>query len=128
MLATEPMYQAQRDKRMVLPTLKKDDDVAWWVDSGATMHYSKLKLNYNKSMIKRFRTDKGGEYMDTLVPNKRNKITPYELQTKRKHKLTYLRVWGCREAVRLFDPKLKTLGHRGIECIFVGYAEHSKAY
>ncbi|GJW28897.1 zinc finger, CCHC-type containing protein [Tanacetum coccineum] len=36
-------------------------------------------------------------------------------------------VWGCRAAVRLPDPKLKSLGKRGIECIFVGYAEHSKA-
>nr|GEY25074.1 zinc finger, CCHC-type [Tanacetum cinerariifolium] len=35
---------------------------------------------------------------------------------------------GCREVVRLPDPKLKTLGERGIECIFVGYAEHSKAF
>ncbi|GJX32686.1 reverse transcriptase zinc-binding domain-containing protein, partial [Tanacetum coccineum] len=30
--------------------------------------------------------------------------------------------------VRLPDPKLKTLGERGIECIFVVYAEHSKAF
>ncbi|GJV84943.1 retrotransposon protein, putative, ty1-copia subclass, partial [Tanacetum coccineum] len=30
--------------------------------------------------------------------------------------------------VRLRDPKLKTLGERDIECIFVGYAEHSKAF
>ncbi|GKC58580.1 zinc finger, CCHC-type containing protein, partial [Tanacetum coccineum] len=30
--------------------------------------------------------------------------------------------------VRLLDPKLKTLGERGIKCIFVGYAEHSKAF
>ncbi|GJW78404.1 zinc finger, CCHC-type containing protein [Tanacetum coccineum] len=30
--------------------------------------------------------------------------------------------------VRLPDPKLKTLGERGIEYIFVGYAEHSKAF
>nr|GEY50533.1 zinc finger, CCHC-type [Tanacetum cinerariifolium] len=36
-------------------------------------------------------------------------------------------VWGCRAVVRLLDPKLKALGERGIECIFVGYAEHSKA-
>ncbi|GJV57412.1 zinc finger, CCHC-type containing protein [Tanacetum coccineum] len=42
--------------------------------------------------------------------------------------LNYLRVWGCRAVVRLPDPKLKTLGERGIECIFVGYAEHSKAF
>ncbi|GKA32112.1 zinc finger, CCHC-type containing protein [Tanacetum coccineum] len=30
--------------------------------------------------------------------------------------------------VRLPDPKLKTLGERGIECIFVRYAKHSKAF
>ncbi|GKE51296.1 zinc finger, CCHC-type containing protein, partial [Tanacetum coccineum] len=30
--------------------------------------------------------------------------------------------------VRLPDPKLITLGERGIECIFVGYAEHSNAF
>ncbi|GJZ94362.1 zinc finger, CCHC-type containing protein [Tanacetum coccineum] len=35
---------------------------------------------------------------------------------------------GCKAVVRLLDPKLKTLGERGIECIFVGYVEHSKAF
>ncbi|GJT98488.1 zinc finger, CCHC-type containing protein [Tanacetum coccineum] len=35
---------------------------------------------------------------------------------------------ASRTVVRLFDPKLKTLGERGIECIFVGYDEHSKAF
>ncbi|GJT05844.1 zinc finger, CCHC-type containing protein [Tanacetum coccineum] len=30
--------------------------------------------------------------------------------------------------VRLPDPKLKTLGERGIECIFVGNADHFKAF
>ncbi|GKF39880.1 hypothetical protein Tco_0119941, partial [Tanacetum coccineum] len=33
-----------------------------------------------------------------------------------------------RAVVRLPDPKLKTLGERGIECIFFGYAKHSKAF
>ncbi|GJS57918.1 zinc finger, CCHC-type containing protein [Tanacetum coccineum] len=33
-----------------------------------------------------------------------------------------------REIVRLPDPKLKTLGERGVKCIFVGYVEHSKAF
>ncbi|GJX57724.1 zinc finger, CCHC-type containing protein [Tanacetum coccineum] len=141
------------------------------------------------SLIKRFRTDKGGKYMDTLyfqsvgiihemtapytpqqnviskrknrvlkemvnsmlsysglsqgfwgevmlttcyllnrVPDKSNKMTPYELWTKKKPNLNYLRVWGCRAVVRLLDLKLKTLGEKGIECIFVGYAEHSKAF
>ncbi|GKE34325.1 zinc finger, CCHC-type containing protein, partial [Tanacetum coccineum] len=39
---------------------------------------------------------------------------------------TESRVLGV--VVRLPDPKLKTLGKRGIECIFVGYAKHSKAF
>nr|GEU88502.1 zinc finger, CCHC-type [Tanacetum cinerariifolium] len=38
------------------------------------------------------------------------------------------KVWGCRAVVRLPNPKLKNLGERGIKCIFVGYAEHSKAF
>ncbi|GJS35841.1 zinc finger, CCHC-type containing protein [Tanacetum coccineum] len=37
--------------------------------------------------------------------------------------------WGeAMAVVRLSDPKLKTLGERGIECIFVGYTKHSKAF
>ncbi|GJY76840.1 zinc finger, CCHC-type containing protein [Tanacetum coccineum] len=93
------------------------------------------------ALIKRFTTDKGGLsqgfcgeamliacYLLNRVPNKRNRITPYELWTKRKPNLNYLRVWGCRAVVRLPDLKLKTLGKRGVECIFVGYAEHSKAF
>ncbi|GJR33131.1 zinc finger, CCHC-type containing protein [Tanacetum coccineum] len=39
-----------------------------------------------------------------------------------------LEIVVLRAVVRLPDPKLKTLGERGIECIFVGYAEHSKAF
>ncbi|GJZ13020.1 zinc finger, CCHC-type containing protein [Tanacetum coccineum] len=110
--------------------------------------YSKLKLNYNKGLRSK---DSGligevstwilglsqgfwGEamlktcYLLNRIPNKRNMITHYELWTKRKPNLNYLRVWGCRVVFRLPDPKLKTLGERGIECIFVGYVEHSKAF
>ncbi|GJV69391.1 zinc finger, CCHC-type containing protein [Tanacetum coccineum] len=35
---------------------------------------------------------------------------------------------ACMAVVRLPDPKQKTLGEKGIDCIFVGYAKHSKAY
>nr|GEY16569.1 zinc finger, CCHC-type [Tanacetum cinerariifolium] len=38
------------------------------------------------------------------------------------------KIYGCRAVVRLPDPKLKTLSERGIECIFVRYVEHSKAF
>ncbi|GKA29249.1 zinc finger, CCHC-type containing protein [Tanacetum coccineum] len=66
------------------------------------------------SLIKRFRTDRGGEYMDTLY------FQSVGLSQG---------LWGETMAVvRLPDPKLKILGEIGIECIFVGYAEHSKAF
>nr|GEZ73747.1 zinc finger, CCHC-type [Tanacetum cinerariifolium] len=35
---------------------------------------------------------------------------------------------ASRAVVKLPDPKLKTLDEKGIECIFVGYAENSKAF
>ncbi|GKB58576.1 zinc finger, CCHC-type containing protein [Tanacetum coccineum] len=35
---------------------------------------------------------------------------------------------ASRAVVRLHDSKLKTLGKRGMECIFVGYVEHSNAF
>nr|KAJ0221579.1 hypothetical protein LSAT_V11C200099630 [Lactuca sativa] len=62
------------------------------------------------------------------TPNKRSKSTPYELWCKKVPNLSYLKVWGCRAVVRLTEPKRKTLGERGIDYIFIGYAEHSKAY
>ncbi|GJS25662.1 zinc finger, CCHC-type containing protein [Tanacetum coccineum] len=47
------------------------------------------------------------------------------IDTRRKLR-TESRVLGT--VVRLPDPKLKTFGERDIECIFVGYAKHSKAF
>src|ERR1044072_1281667 len=67
-------------------------------------------------------------YILNRVPNKRNKMTPYELWKKRKPNLNYLRVWGCREIVKVPEPKRKKLGEKGVECVFLGYAENSKAY
>ncbi|KAK1407693.1 hypothetical protein QVD17_39315 [Tagetes erecta] len=62
------------------------------------------------------------------IPNKRTKVTSYELWCKKAPNLSYLRVWGCRAVVRLTEPKIRTLGERGIDCIFIGYAEHSPVY
>ncbi|GKA88615.1 zinc finger, CCHC-type containing protein [Tanacetum coccineum] len=99
---------------------------------------------------KRFRTDMGGEYMDTLyfqyVSIIHEMTAPYTPQqngiSKRKNRvlkemvnstLSYSGMsqgfWSKAMAVvRLPDLKLKTLGEKGIKCIFVGYAEHSKAF
>ena len=35
---------------------------------------------------------------------------------------------GLSSSLRLTEPKKKNLGERGIDCIFIGYAEHSRAY
>ncbi|GJT90859.1 hypothetical protein Tco_1079704 [Tanacetum coccineum] len=63
-------------------------------------------------------TDRGGEYMDTLYFQSFGIIhettAPYTLQ----------KMGSCKNP----DPKLKTLGERGIECIFVEYVEHSKTF
>ncbi|KAJ9547314.1 hypothetical protein OSB04_019857 [Centaurea solstitialis] len=67
-------------------------------------------------------------YVLNRVPNKRNKTTPYELWFKRTPGLNYFRIWGCRAVVKLTEPKRSALGERGVDCIFIGYAEHSKAY
>nr|KAJ0210442.1 hypothetical protein LSAT_V11C400201490 [Lactuca sativa] len=67
-------------------------------------------------------------YILNRTPNKRSKNTPYELWCKKVPNLSYLKVWGCRAVVRLTEPKTKTFGERGIDSIFIGYVEHSKAY
>nr|GEY70177.1 zinc finger, CCHC-type [Tanacetum cinerariifolium] len=78
---------------------------------------TEVKLQ-QESLIKRFRTDRGGEYIDTLYFQSVGII----------HETTALYSTTKWTVVMLPDPKLKTLGEKGIECIFVGYAEHSKAF
>ncbi|GJR39554.1 zinc finger, CCHC-type containing protein [Tanacetum coccineum] len=95
-------------------------------------------------------TDRGGEYYDPVIFQFVGIIhettAPYTPQqngvAKRKNRalkemvnsmLSYSGFsegfWGeAMAVVRLSGPKRKTLGEKGIDCIFVGYAEHSKAY
>ncbi|GJR25085.1 zinc finger, CCHC-type containing protein [Tanacetum coccineum] len=100
---------------------------------------TKVELQ-QESPIKKFKTDRGGEYIDTLYFHSVGIIhemtAPYTPQQngiyERKNRVlkemvnSMLSYSGL--IVRLPDPKLKTLGERDIECIFVGYAEHSKAF
>ncbi|GJY11896.1 zinc finger, CCHC-type containing protein [Tanacetum coccineum] len=67
-------------------------------------------------------------YILNRVPSKRSIKTPYELWNRRTPKLDYLRIWGCRAIVRLPESKKRKLRDKGIECIFLGYAQNSKAY
>ncbi|GJV86926.1 zinc finger, CCHC-type containing protein [Tanacetum coccineum] len=77
-------------------------------------------------LIKRFKTGRGGEYMDTLYfqyVGIIHEMTP--LYTPQQNGISERKI---EEVVRLPDSKLKNLGERGIQCIFVRYAEHSKAF
>jgi hypothetical protein len=67
-------------------------------------------------------------YILNRIPQKKSKVTPYELWKKRKFNLNYFKVWGCRAIVRLHEPKIRKLGQRNIEYIFLGYAQCSKGY
>jgi hypothetical protein len=67
-------------------------------------------------------------YILDRVPSIRSHNTPYELWNKRPPTLNYLRIWGCQAIVRLPESKKRKLGDKGIECIFLGYAQNSKAY
>ncbi|GJX53967.1 putative reverse transcriptase domain-containing protein, partial [Tanacetum coccineum] len=146
----EPMDRAQRDLRM-------DDDVAWWVDFEATVHVCKDRLGhvhfkrmqdmYKDGLIPAF--DMDTEKCQTCMLNKITKKPFQNVKCKakvlelihsdlcdlhatpslgnKKYFVTFIND-ASRAVVRLLDLKLKTLGERGIECIFVRYAEHSKAF
>ena len=62
------------------------------------------------------------------VSNKKSSITPYELWYRRKLNLKHLRVWGCRDIVKIPKSKKRKLGERDVECVFLGYTQNSKAY
>ncbi|GJY55403.1 zinc finger, CCHC-type containing protein [Tanacetum coccineum] len=102
----------------------QDDDVAWWVDSGATMHVCK-----DRCWFKTYESLNDGSILhmgneSTALVHGRGCV---DLRfSSGKIVLTESRVLGA--VVRLPDPKLKTLGERGIECIFVGYAKHFKVF
>ncbi|GJW27482.1 zinc finger, CCHC-type containing protein [Tanacetum coccineum] len=113
------------------------------------IYKTEVELQQN-DLIKTLRTDRGGEYYDPVffqsVGIIHETTAPYTPQqngvAKRKNRalkemvnstLSYSGLseefWGeAMAAVRVPNPKRKTLGEKGIDCIFVEYAEHSKAY
>nr|GEZ75015.1 hypothetical protein [Tanacetum cinerariifolium] len=73
----------------------------------------------------RFSSGKVVSLLNVLyVPNNRKNLVSSSVLNN----CGYKQSLRLRAAVRLPDPKLKTLDERGIECIFVGYAKHFKAF
>ena len=62
------------------------------------------------------------------VPYNKTQIIPYEKWKGRKPNLNYFKVWGCLEKVQVPKPKQVKIGPKTIDCIFIGYANNSKAY
>ncbi|GJT74555.1 zinc finger, CCHC-type containing protein [Tanacetum coccineum] len=181
------VHDSNKPKRnnVVAPSIvNMDDDVAWWVDSGAIVHVCKERCWFkiyeslndgsilhmgNESTVlvygrhvhyKRMQDmSKHGLFpafdMDTekydasrfcyvyLLHSKDEALDKFkmfktEVELQQKAMIKRFRTdrrglsqgfWSeAMAVVRLPDPKLKTLGERGIECIFVGCAKHSKAF
>nr|GEY26150.1 retrovirus-related Pol polyprotein from transposon TNT 1-94 [Tanacetum cinerariifolium] len=85
-----------------------DDEIAWWIDSGATCHACKDRCWFDTFHL----------VEDGSVLHMGDESTKPILR----------RGNGCRAVVRLPEPKKKILSEKGIDCIFIGHAEHSKAY
>ena len=58
-------------------------------------------------------------HIQNRVPSKKSNLTPYELWKNRRPNINYFKVWGCRAIVRLSIARIRKLGGRGIECIFI---------
>ncbi|GJS16711.1 zinc finger, CCHC-type containing protein [Tanacetum coccineum] len=93
------------------------------------IYKTKVELQQN-DLIKTLRMDRGGEYYDHVFFQSVGTIhettaayTPQQNGVAERKEL--LRKWAV---VRLPDPRRKTIGEKSIDCIFVGYDEHSKAY
>ncbi|GKC52230.1 zinc finger, CCHC-type containing protein, partial [Tanacetum coccineum] len=145
------VYGSSNSLKAFMSTSKLNNSIIWHARLGHDEALDKFKVFKTEvelqqgSLIKRSRTDRGGEYMDTLyfqsVGIIHETTAPYTPQqngiSERKNRVlkemvnSMLSYSGLSQGfwvVRLPDPKLKTLGERGIECIFFGYAEHSKAF
>jgi hypothetical protein len=62
------------------------------------------------------------------VPSSKGNITPYEGWKCRNPTLEFLGPWGCLAKVNVSAYKKQKLGPKTVDCIFLGYAQHSVAY
>ncbi|GJY12702.1 zinc finger, CCHC-type containing protein [Tanacetum coccineum] len=83
----------------------QDDAFAWWIDSGALVMHVRIVVGLRLFIHYK---------MDPFFIWARSQPNQYLIMEM--------------AVVRLPEPKRKNLGEKGIDCIFIRYAEHSKAY
>ena len=62
------------------------------------------------------------------IPFKDKNETPYEIWKCHKSNLNYFRVWGCLAKLGMLEPKIKKIGPKTVDAIFVGYSLDSNTY
>lgn len=67
-------------------------------------------------------------YILNRVPFKKSDKTPYELWKGRQPSYAYFKVWGCLAKVATPRSKKTKIGPKTVDCVFLGYPEHTSAY
>ncbi|GKA24150.1 zinc finger, CCHC-type containing protein [Tanacetum coccineum] len=100
-----------------MSTSKLNDSILWHARLGH-VYFKRMQDMSKDGLIPAFDMDTENDLCDLhATPSLWNK----------KYFVTFIDD-ASRAVLRLPDPKLKTLGKRGIECNFVGYTKHSKAF
>ncbi|GJX74017.1 zinc finger, CCHC-type containing protein [Tanacetum coccineum] len=102
-----------------MSTSKLNDSTLWHARL-SHVHYKRMQDMSKDELIPSF--DMNTKKTESRVLGYKKYFVTFVDEASR----TESRVLGI--VVRLSESKLKTLGERGIECIFVGYAKHSKAF
>ncbi|GJT97064.1 zinc finger, CCHC-type containing protein [Tanacetum coccineum] len=107
-----------------MSTFKLNDSIQWHARLGH-IYFKRMQDMSKDGLIPAFDIDTENDLCDLhatpSLGNKKYFVTFIDDASR-----TELRVIGS--VVRLPDLKLKTLGERGIKCIFVGYVDHSEAF